>query len=336
MLSGIGGFGHRDGVSTGGYPFDPKAIAPNVEFNEQAFPILYLYRRELEDSAGPGRFRGGAAAAWAFVPHGTDQIQLATAASGQWVPTGTGSWGGGVGTTVQYEIRSDSDVRRQFERRRVPQDFDEVEGTRRELAPKVTGVVQGPDDALAMRYPGAGGWGDPIERDPAAVGTDVEEGYVSVSGAERHYGVVVGLENGIATVDEAATQARREHEVEARRAGAGEPTETAPELATSGSGTVTLADTVKVVFDDGATVFSCLACEHQLGRDLAGYKWGAVRRERSLTEAVPRFVAGELDQELVQREHYCPGCMRLLDAEVVRAGEDSLLDVEIWSPPQQS
>lgn len=333
MLSAIGGFGHRDGVSTGGYPFDPKAIAPNVEFNEQAFPILYLYRRELEDSAGPGRFRGGAAAGWAFVPHGTEQIALATAASGEWVPTGTGSWGGGTGTTVQYELKAGSDAREQFANRHLPQGLDELSGTASEIPPKATGVVQGPDDALAMRYPGAGGWGDPLERDPALVATDVEEGYVSVAGAKQHYGVVVGLDGGVASVDAAATEELRESVRAARREAAAAPRETVPEVSTSGSGEVTLADTVRIGFEDGATVFSCFACEHELGRDLGSYKMGAVQRERALTETVPRFVAGELDEQLVQREHLCPGCMRLLDAEVVRPGDGSLVDVEIWSPP---
>jgi N-methylhydantoinase B len=36
-----------------------------------------------------------------------------------------------------------------------------------------------------------GGWGDPFERDPELVKRDVRDGYVTVEGAERDYGVVV-------------------------------------------------------------------------------------------------------------------------------------------------
>lgn len=36
-----------------------------------------------------------------------------------------------------------------------------------------------------------GGWGDPLTRDPAKVLIDVRDGYVSVAGAARDYGVVV-------------------------------------------------------------------------------------------------------------------------------------------------
>src|SRR5690606_34920875 len=38
---------------------------------------------------------------------------------------------------------------------------------------------------------GAGGWGDPLERDPEKVKVDVRDGYVTIEGAARDYGVVV-------------------------------------------------------------------------------------------------------------------------------------------------
>jgi N-methylhydantoinase B len=44
-----------------------------------------------------------------------------------------------------------------------------------------------------LRYvnAGAGGWGDPLERDPEAVKRDVRDGYVTIEGAARDYGVVI-------------------------------------------------------------------------------------------------------------------------------------------------
>ena len=38
---------------------------------------------------------------------------------------------------------------------------------------------------------GAGGWGDPLDRDPQAVLIDVRDEYVSIEGARRDYGVVI-------------------------------------------------------------------------------------------------------------------------------------------------
>lgn len=61
---------------------------------------------------------------------------------------------------------------------------------------------------------GGGGWGDPLDRDPERVKTDVRDQYVTIQGAARDYGVViVGDPNedpeGL-RVDEAATRELRE------------------------------------------------------------------------------------------------------------------------------
>jgi N-methylhydantoinase B len=336
MMSGIGAFQHRDGVSTGGYPFDPKAIAPNVEFNEQFFPILYLHRSELPDSAGAGRFRGGASASWSFVPHGTDEIQLATAASGVWCPTGTGMWGGGTGTTSRFTLKQGTDVQTHFDNRGIPSSLDDLSGETRYLEPKETGIVQRTGDVLELQYPGAAGFGDPFEREPARVAADVEDGYVSVEGALRDYGVVVDEpETERYVVNEAATEAARKKEFDARRSDARPAAAQDASRPPEGSGRIDLADAVTVELSDGEAVFRCQSCDTELGRDLGSYKSGAVVIDRELTDRIPGFVPGrsEAARTLVHREHYCPGCLRRLDAEVVRRDEESLVDVEIWAPP---
>ncbi len=59
---------------------------------------------------------------------------------------------------------------------------------------------------------GGGGFGDPLDRDPALVLEDVKDDYVSTAAALREYGVVVltpGLRYDDWSVDEAATQQER-------------------------------------------------------------------------------------------------------------------------------
>ncbi|HEY0117264.1 MAG TPA: hydantoinase B/oxoprolinase family protein, partial [Cellulomonas sp.] len=46
-------------------------------------------------------------------------------------------------------------------------------------------------DVVTIRTPGGGGYGDPLERDPAAVLADVRAELVGVDAARRDYGVVV-------------------------------------------------------------------------------------------------------------------------------------------------
>ena len=60
---------------------------------------------------------------------------------------------------------------------------------------------------LYHRQAGAGGWGDPLERDSAAVERDVRDGKVSVEAANTEYGVV--LDSDSLEVDEEATQSQR-------------------------------------------------------------------------------------------------------------------------------
>ncbi len=63
------------------------------------------------------------------------------------------------------------------------------------------------DDVLVNNTGGGGGWGDPFSRDPAAVQRDVRNGFVSIEGAERDYGVAI--ESTSLEVDVARTEVLR-------------------------------------------------------------------------------------------------------------------------------
>ena len=54
--------------------------------------------------------------------------------------------------------------------------------------PKSRSVLQ-PGDRLTLRFSGGGGFGDPHQRDPAAVRADVQNGYVSPRSADSLYGL---------------------------------------------------------------------------------------------------------------------------------------------------
>lgn len=73
------------------------------------------------------------------------------------------------------------------------------------------GVLLEPGECLVYEYGGGGGWGDPLERDPAAVLEDVWDELVSIEGAARDYGVVVtgSLDAMDLAVDHEATERLR-------------------------------------------------------------------------------------------------------------------------------
>jgi N-methylhydantoinase B len=99
-----------------------------------------------------------------------------------------GVCGGGAGATNRFWIRRDG----------RPVQTSPLPG-------KVSGFPVEPGDVLLMESSGGGGFGDPLERDPALVVADLLEGYVTLTAAEAVYGVV--LTGG--TVDTVATAARR-------------------------------------------------------------------------------------------------------------------------------
>lgn len=63
-------------------------------------------------------------------------------------------------------------------------------------------------DVVSVRAGGGGGIGDPRDRDPGMVASDVRDGFVDRAGAEETYGVVLSSDGG-AAVDEEATRRRR-------------------------------------------------------------------------------------------------------------------------------
>ena len=64
------------------------------------------------------------------------------------------------------------------------------------------GVHLRPRDSARVQSPGGGGYGDPLDREPALVSRDVEREYITTEDARRDYGVVM---RGDVSVDEEAT-----------------------------------------------------------------------------------------------------------------------------------
>ena len=76
----------------------------------------------------------------------------------------------------------------------------------RSLTAKITmNIKRG--DIFRHELAGAGGWGDPLERDPERVLKDVRNDFVSAASARDDYGVVVDTRAW--TIDQAATEKRR-------------------------------------------------------------------------------------------------------------------------------
>jgi 5-oxoprolinase (ATP-hydrolysing) len=73
---------------------------------------------------------------------------------------------------------------------------------------KVTAYRLEAGDTLQITVPNSGGYGDPLERDPALVLSDALDGFTTPELAERDYGVAIDAETG--TVDAEGTRSLRE------------------------------------------------------------------------------------------------------------------------------
>src|SRR5437667_6435471 len=184
---GTGGFEGGDGSNTvrAWTESDMTTLQP-IEAVEQLYPIRIERTALREDSGGPGRWRGGLGLT-REVRIQTAGAQLSVLAEKAVLPP-FGVCGGGPGATNRFWVRRD--------------------GRRVEASPlpgKVSAFPLEPGDVLLMESSGGGGFGDPLERDPARVAADVGEGYVTAAAAEAIYGVVLR----VGAPDATATEARR-------------------------------------------------------------------------------------------------------------------------------
>ncbi|HEX3736548.1 MAG TPA: hydantoinase B/oxoprolinase family protein [Solirubrobacterales bacterium] len=323
LAGSLGAFPDHDGISTGGFFWDPLVTIPNVEFNEEYYPILYLYRREVKDGGGAGRYRGGLPGEMAFIPHRTEDLSHSTFGGGCVVPTSTGLFGGHPGCPNWYWMVKGSDVLEQFAAGRIPAELDELKGEKVALNPKDPSIPQGRADVYHVNWNGGGGFGDPLEREPEAVALDLELELISPATAAEVYGVVVGADGA---ADEAASAERRRGlRVERLRAAGIE----AEPVEVSGAETPGTAITESLVIADDEIL--CGRCGHSLSPADGSYKSGVGVIERPIETATPlsKDPAIFVDQKLLFRQFVCPRCATQLETELALEGDPILDDVRI-------
>jgi N-methylhydantoinase B len=159
---GTGALAGQDGLSATAYPSGIAGV--QCEVMETIAPLI-VRRRELRtDSGGAGKYRGG------------------------------------LGQTMEFEVRTDREFLFSGLYERVAHPAPGLRGGRSgapgrlcashgvEVQPKLSRMIP-PGTRITLELPGGGGYGPPGERDPALVQQDVREGYVSAEHARQDYGV---------------------------------------------------------------------------------------------------------------------------------------------------
>ncbi len=182
-ISGRGGLPTMD-AQEGIAPFVYNANNDSVEVTEASFPLRFKRFRLVAGSEGAGRYRGGLATERLYEvlsPEATLTYRSDRHTSRPW-----GLAGGLPGQNSRvFVTRGDEII---------------------ETSPKFTRSMR-KGDVLHSVMQSGGGWGDPLDRDPADVLEDVLDEKVDRKRAQAVYGVVIG--EGAKEVDADKTRAER-------------------------------------------------------------------------------------------------------------------------------
>lgn len=310
---GGGAYADHDGLDASGDYCVPRPGISNVENNEAGGPFLYLYRRLVPDTAGPGRQRGGVTVGLALTPHDAPELAAMLIGHGVEVPNSAGLFGGMEGSCNETWLRPGDGSAP------VGVVVDPVSlvgdgSVARDLGSKPGFFPLKAGDVFAYSFQGGGGYGDPLDRDVDDVLADIVSGLVTTASAEHHYGVVVRDH----AVDEPATRASRAA-IRAIRLGR-PPAAQAPAVDAAGDG-LRIGDSL-IFGPDGVVACRCGAA---LG-GRADWKAGAHHR---VVEPAEHGVHIRLHAELELREHCCPDCATLLECEVARIGAPDVVSFEL-------
>ncbi|MEK6439020.1 hydantoinase B/oxoprolinase family protein [Pseudonocardia sp. T1-2H] len=311
MAGGYGARPHADGVDTGGLFCIPMGRVPDVEMTEFLYPVLTLWRREVPDSGGPGRQRGGLGASLAITPHGTSlPMGLVLASAGKAVAQNAGLSGGHPGNSGLDVVARQSRVAEILASGRMPSSLEEV-GDTLEPGQNYASSYLAPGEVFAMTWQGGGGYGDPLTRAPEAVAQDVREQKITADAATGVYGVA--LRDG--SVDAAATAAERARLRDVRRDRSRVNGET--------RGKADLAS-VKRIDDNLVEVGDTIACVHcaEILGDTGARRLALAVYDGPPTDAGPQIIATAadyVDAPVVFRQYSCPSCWTALSSAVVPA-----------------
>jgi N-methylhydantoinase B len=296
-----------DGFSHSGQTTSFSASMANVESQEWKLPLLYLYRRQLPDSGGAGRWRGGLTAAVALTPIGVPEMVLkSTNTAGTEQSNAHGIDGGYPGAGSQVRILRGTDVWKKLQTGSIPREDAEFGGKVEHLPSKASEVLR-QGDVLAFFAPGGGGFGDPLDREPVRVADDVANNWVSQGCARSLYGVALRPDG---TIDQAATKDLRE---QARGARKQRPTaawtseDRCEHPPSAGDARWRVGENVDLAAD--ATLY-CRRC----GEALSGVAGRVAVTERALSSAGPWMALrhhGDSPNFALQ-EISCPSCATLL------------------------
>jgi len=323
--AGIGATPTRDGVHCGGNMNIPSGGISDVERIEMQYPFLYFTRNFHLDGGGSGKFNGGTGSFRIYMIYGSQDCSVSYGPYSR-QPEGVGLFGGnpaGIGGVRAVYHTAGPALLQRLKNGQYPMQPDQIEsgdwGTIAHPA-EIKGRVNLPEFTIVADFvAGGGGYGDPIEREPAMVAKDVRRGIVSPRIAEKIHGVVL-IQSSLAP-DNIATLKRRQ-EIREERIREGKPfsgticsLSDAVRKSTNWEQIVKFHEYLAIARNGKTEAIRCLRCGHLFCPKHDNYKLYALRRERDLYDLAQRLVPSGESYLGGYLEYYCPGCATLLQVD---------------------
>lgn len=310
-----GGGGARafaDGCSTGGFLQNPEIIIANVERYESVWPILYLFRRQVMDSAGPGKFRGGVSGEYCVTPYDCPRGEMIFTIDGAGAEPALsyGLFGGYPAANSSCILVKEAKIIERMSCGDFPESIDKVHGDL--IAPPIKSRHQlKAGDLIYVRWLAGGGYGDVLERNPELVRKDIMNQLVSLECAKDVYGVVID-EKTLGLKREETERLKRE--IRLQRLGYKDISQLTPTTYQPPKESSPLSENLIVTDIHHAPKIRCRKCGHIFCPVTENWKHYAKMRERPLSILGPLMSKTE---RFVLREFYCPWCATMAEVEMI-------------------
>jgi N-methylhydantoinase B len=159
---GMGAGANQDGHHCISFPTNTGS--GSIEAFEATAPLIVWRKEFLADSGGIGKHRGGLGQQVEIEVVSPQPLRLSLLSDRQKYPP-QGLFGGGSGAPVRI-----------------------VTGSGRKPHPKSRTMID-PKERLIFNFSGGAGYGNPSERDPAAIRRDLKNGFVTADAVLRDYGI---------------------------------------------------------------------------------------------------------------------------------------------------
>jgi N-methylhydantoinase B len=335
--AGLGATPYRDGVDTGGHMNIPSAGITDVERIEMQYPFLYFTRRHNPDGSGFGRYRGGLGSMRTFLVYGSDDCSTDYKPYSGVAQGGFGLCGGypvGVGA-LRVMVKGDKDLLARVRNGDFPErDAIQAGAWGEPVIPEgAPERIRLPSGTLLTDYiAGGGGYGDPLDREPASVLRDLRRGVVSREVARKIYGVLFDTEGRRVDAEETS---RERAKIRSERSGFSAPLGRASEIAAAAGScrpVLKFHEVLELATDGEREVIRCSRCSHPLCGSDENYKLYARRQVLDLNEIMLYPLPSGEPYEAQYHVYYCPGCLTQLQIDVYCpsvGGEPILWDTRI-------